>query len=594
MVVRQSWSLAVWYLLGLGVGFGLWPRERISPLVIVVLATLACFGAWTAASLAWTTSPERTLAEIARIGTHLAILVALAFLVSRAAWPRVLTAILLAAATICLLAIAGRLAPSWFDAAGVAQPGNARRLTYPLGYWNALGIWAAMTAVLALACSAHYTARWARGLSLALVPVAATVGYLTYSRATAVAAGVGLAVITLGSRNRWTLTINTLVATGITAGVVSAIRDAPEIANATGSSGGLQVLLALGAGGLACFGAAAIAPAQTDRIRLPRRTTFAVWVSVIAVAAAVSLAVGPSLVSEGWDQFKSERVTEASDPAARLTNLNSGSRYLQWQAALDTFKDAPLKGVGAGTFEFEQNIRNRSGEFVRDAHSLYVETLAELGVIGALLLATFIGAVAVLLVAALRTTTSPADQGLVAGASGAVAAYFTGAGVDWMWESTANTTLMLALVGSVGAGLAVPRTRRLAWGPRGGLVAAMLLMSAIQLPGLVATSEIRKSREAVARGALPSAREHANSAIDAAPWAGSPLVQRALVDERAGALDSARVELRAAREREPRDWRIPLILARVEARRGDVDAALAAFEAARQLRPRGQFFRPPS
>jgi O-antigen ligase len=77
---------------------------------------------------------------------------------------------------------------------------------------------------------------------------------------------------------------------------------------------------------------------------------------------------------------------------------------------------------------------------VRDAHSLYLETAAELGLVGLALLLALAGSVAV---AARRA--APAAAGPVA----VLAAYGLHAGVDWDWELPALTLVALVLAGLV-------------------------------------------------------------------------------------------------------------------------------------------------
>jgi tetratricopeptide (TPR) repeat protein len=113
----------------------------------------------------------------------------------------------------------------------------------------------------------------------------------------------------------------------------------------------------------------------------------------------------------------------------------------------------------------------------------------------------------------------------------------------------------------------------------------------VQVPGLVSTSRVRDSREAFSAGRTADALSNASEAIEAEPWASTPYVQRALVEEATGELRAAEVDLRRAIERAPLDWRPELLLARVEAKRGNVQAALTAYRAARRLRPHSPFVR---
>ena len=77
-----------------------------------------------------------------------------------------------------------------------------------------------------------------------------------------------------------------------------------------------------------------------------------------------------------------------------------GDRSEFWDAAINDARDHPLGGSGGGSFEAYWDAHGSSGIFVRDAHSLYLETLAELGVVG---LALLLVALSIPLVAVART-----------------------------------------------------------------------------------------------------------------------------------------------------------------------------------------------
>ena len=68
--------------------------------------------------------------------------------------------------------------------------------------------------------------------------------------------------------------------------------------------------------------------------------------------------------------------------ATRLATLQS-NRYAYWRVALRAFGDEPLRGVGAGGWAVYWLRYRTITEFAQDAHSLPLQTLAELGVVGA-------------------------------------------------------------------------------------------------------------------------------------------------------------------------------------------------------------------
>jgi tetratricopeptide (TPR) repeat protein len=247
-----------------------------------------------------------------------------------------------------------------------------------------------------------------------------------------------------------------------------------------------------------------------------------------------------------------------------------------------------VRGIGAGTFEFWWN-QDEGDRFIRDAHSVYLEALAELGIPGLALVVILLGGLGALALRARPRLASTGQYGAHAGLGAAFVVYLVQAGVDWLWESTAITVLGL-LVAAVAA---APRTRPLP-APRtlvrAGIAVVAVMACLLQVPGLVSTSLVRDSQGAIERGDVQAALGQANDAVEAQPWAASPYAHRALVEEEAGRLSAAAVDMRRAIDREPDNWRHPLLLARIEARRGRVASALQAYRRARRLRPESRFF----
>ncbi len=590
VVVRQQVAVVLWWLLALAFLAGLLPRTRPAAPGWAVLGALVLLGAWTALSLLWTSDDARTLIEVARVAMHLGVVVLVATALDRSTWTAAVAGAAAAAAFITLAALTRRLFPGTFGDDVIAEAFGSNRLSYPLGYWNAVGAWAGMTSALCLAWSAHARFWLWRGAALAVVPAAITVSYLTYSRASLGGTALGLIILFCASRNRVTLTAHAAVAAGFGVTAINAVRNAPEIAQATGGggTGGIAAILLAGAA-VAVLVGAATRRFGADDLRLGARQgriafTVAGVVAVVGLAGA-AVTVGP----DAWDQFKDTSSTRSDiDPSQRLRSLN-GSRYDIWRVTLNEAQDNLVKGTGAGTWEYTWNQRGTSEEFARDGHSLYLEPLSELGIPGLLCVLLLVAAAAWALLLALLRATGESERGALAGATAACGAFFFGAGVDWLWESTAVAVLALVLLGATIAstGAAAVRPRLAA---RIALAGAALALCLLQLPALVSTSEIRESQQAFATGDVSTALAHANDAIETEPWASAPYVQRALIRERTGDYAAAAVDLRHAAARSPEDWRIPLVTARVLARQGDAEAAIRAYRRAQSLRPRGKFF----
>ena len=141
--------------------------------------------------------------------------------------------------------------------------------------------------------------------------------------------------------------------------------------------------------------------------------------------------------------------TDYSQATGRLASAQS-NRYEYWRVAAGAFADHPLLGVGAGGFQVEWLRERRFEESVRDAHSLYLETAAELGLAGLAALLAMLAGVAL----AARRAAMPA-------ATAACAAWALHAGLDWDWEMPALTlaALLLAAALCAAAEPAPPRSR---------------------------------------------------------------------------------------------------------------------------------------
>lgn len=126
------------------------------------------------------------------------------------------------------------------------------------------------------------------------------------------------------------------------------------------------------------------------------------------------------------------------------------------------------------------------------------------------------------------------EAGLVAPLLAASGVFVVFASFDWVWETTAVAALGLATAALAIGATAGPARRRTGVPARAALVLIALLAGLTQLPGLVSTSKVRSSQEAVGAGDLEGALNDAEDAVASAPWAATPLVQRALILERAG------------------------------------------------------------
>jgi O-Antigen ligase len=285
------------------------------------------------------------------------------------------------------------------------------------------------------------------------------------------------------------------------------------------------------------------------------RRAYAGVVLLAAVALLAALFVrfgGPvTLARHAYAEFKGPPVgitAPGSNLNKRLFSLSGNGRPELWGVALDDYQAHRWRGSGAGTYERYWLAHRARAAKVRDAHGLYIETLAELGPIG---LALLVIVLAVPISAAVRARRAP----LVPAAAGAYIAFVAHAGVDWDWEMSA-VTLTAVLCG--GALLAAARAEseisRISTPMRLSIVGVLVAVGTCSFVALVGNARLAASDEAIAKGDGAKAEREARAAKRWAPWSVDPLkalAQAQLVeDDRA----AARATLRRAIAKDPRDW----------------------------------------
>jgi hypothetical protein len=588
-VLFEEYGLVIWWTLALGCAVGLLPRVRPSRWVLALLAAMVAYTAWTTLSLTWTASAERTTIEITRTLDYLGLAAIIAATVDRRTWRPAAAGLGCGALAVCVLAVIGRLDPGALPSDGIGGA-DVSRLSYPFGYWNAVGAWSAMSAVIGLGLAAHDTSTLRRAVALALVPWACVAEYLAYSRGGIGGITVGVLVVLALSRHRITALLSAVTAGAGAAVAILAIRAHAEIANGTGAAGGAAVLTALIiASVVAAVVAIALARWDGPRHQLPRAVTQALAIVVTLGLVSAAAAFGPHLVSRGWHSFSHPaRVAPTTNPSSRLLNL-SGTRYAVWKAALHAFDAHPLEGTGAGTFQFWWNQHGTTYEFDQDAHSIWLQNLAELGAPGLALVIAVLLSGLVIAVLVRRKARRGASAGVAVAFLAAFVVFLTQASVDWMWESTAVTVLALAGVSLLGVRLSRPRAP-MRWPWRLGLTLLAVLAAGAQVPSLLSTVDLRKSQAAERAGNGAVALKWANDAVAIEPWGASNYEQRALVDESGNRLAAATRNERRAIEHEPTNFTHWLIMSRIQTERGHYTTAVRDYGRAHRLRPLATVF----
>ncbi len=586
LVVRQEIGLALLWALGLALAFGVLPRAYPTRDATRALIGFALLAAWTAASFGWAESDERVSGDLARALTYAAVLALAVLGLSTRTWKAAGAALCVTALALPLVAVISRAIP---DAFSTGVLGEFERLAYPLGYWNALAAWCAMAIVIGIALSAHMAPRLLRAGALAAVPPASVALYLTYSRAGVIACAMGLGLVLILARKKVTTAVHLALAAGVAAGLILYLGSYSELAAGESGAGGAGLMALTLAGSAAC----ALAGWWSRDLRLDRLASRrAVGVALVLMATigvgAAAFAIGGEGVSGAQEEFTSGSYTvQEGDPSARLTTLE-GAREQTWGSALDAAASAPIEGIGAGSFEFWWTRDVEGGESLREPHSLYLGHLAELGIVGLLLLLATLGILATSAWRICSESRSSTSHGLAVALTSAFITFLIHAGVDWMWESTAVAFLALASAGTLLASQGKRRSKRSRnrMSARGLAMAAAAILAGVAIvPGTVAAERARASFFALIIGENTEAIDTAEEAVDAAPWMASPYASKALAELGAGDIEEARESALDAIQREPTNWRHWMLLAGIEGRAGDVAQATEALDHVSDLNP---------
>lgn len=544
------------------------PTAGFSAPLAVAAGALGLFAVWVLASAAWSDAPTRALVEFDRAFFYLLLLVLCGVAPRTSSRLRWMAASITAGVVIVAIgALATRLAPDHFH---ITLPVlNENNLNYPLTYSNALGMLCVLGTILALYFAT--SVRLPRGVRVAAsaaVPILATTVYLTLSRGPVAAAILGIVAFVLIGRPRGLLTgLVATVPTSIIA-VASAYQHSALTVGArythAAASQGHRVAVVL----VLCVAAAAglrllLTPvdARLADYSLPegsRRTVVAGgWIALVVVLLAVAAAVhAPSRISDQYHRFvNSGQAAPTAD--VRQSVFSSANRGLvdNWSVALRAFKDSPLHGQGAGTYEvyWNQHRPKKQATYnVVDAHSLYLESLGEVGLVGFLLLVVLILSVLWSLLPVRRG----ANRTLYAALFAAALAWAAHAGIDWDWEMPAVTLIFIALGGAALA----EHASTVRWHPFSDtarvLAGLMLLLSAIT-PGLVFASQrqLNDARDALQAGSCVRAIKRGSDAVNTLNTRSEAYEVLALCQQRRGRIGFAIAAMRKAVSNDPHNWR---------------------------------------
>jgi hypothetical protein len=604
---RHIAGLGAWLAVVAILALGGANRAKVGRPLYLGLGLIGALAVLSAISSLWSGSVELSVIEADRVLVYLSFFLA-AFLIAQTdeRRQRFAEGLAISVAAVALLGLGSRLLPHLIEVSN--SLGSGPRLRYPLGYWNANGALCGIAVALLMWTSRRAAWTGLRWLSVALLPAVLLTLYLTYSRGGLLSLVVASGTLIALSRDRlWLLATLAIGALGALPAVlaVQARRSLAEnLASQTSVHQGATVLLILLAGiALALVLFAGLrrlegrrGPLTGRALELSRNPLLLRRVALVGAIVAIGAAI--AVGGRAWSEFSSPDVQFPSNPEQHFSQLSGAGRQDFWKVAVDAFGEKPILGTGAGTYVFSWEQHRSIDMAVHNAHSLYLEAFAELGIVGGLLVLAIVAALLWTGFSAWRAAPHPQRERHAA-LLAAMVAFAVGAGIDWFWEIAAMGAVFFlsagVLVGVRCAQLAAPPPEAPQGFPRAevrryglsvlGLLAAWVAAIALIGPLLV-DREITASQHAAADGNLASAVDHANTARSIEPWAASPYLQLGLLAELQGDYGTAGERLTEAIEREDRNWQLYFLRARVRREAGDVAGARADLERARQLNPR--------
>jgi UDP-GlcNAc:undecaprenyl-phosphate GlcNAc-1-phosphate transferase len=610
------YDTSVWVPIGLGLvaasAVAVVARQaRPSGPAALTLGGLMGLGMWSLSSTAWAESVENAVVSGNRWLAYGALL--LLMLVLLRSDRR--SAVLMGAATLGVGAVALSVLVRLLGShPGVLFLGG--RLNSPLGYINGEGCLFVIGFWLCFAAAETRRALVA-GTAGGMASLMACLAMLSQSRGTALAMLAALVAVVAVVPGRTRRVYGLLVVAGAVA------LAAPDLLRVYEHAAGGQVSVEAGhAAGRAALLAAAAAGAGWGLLtlgwgRVVSRRPWASgaratgsWLLAIPIVVALILAAGSAQridhsIRDQWHAFThlAGPSSDASASAASQSRLLSGAgnRYDYWRIAWRVWREHPVLGVGAGNYPRSYYQQRATTEDIEQPHSIELQALAELGAVGALLLAGFIGGIGwgVLRMrpAAAR---SPLSRALMVGGVGAISAWLAQTSVDWMHLLPGLTAIAIVATAvlirprssqTAGAvsrharfGSALASRPALALGASAVLVTLVVAGASLSRQGLAGLYRTRAQHELEAHPA--AAITDANRSLDIDSDAVETYYVKAAALARFDQAASAQAVLRQSLKQEPNNFVTWTLLGDIAVRERRIGVAKRDYETAHGLNPR--------
>jgi UDP-GlcNAc:undecaprenyl-phosphate GlcNAc-1-phosphate transferase len=627
------YDATVWVPIGLGLtlacAIGLIARP-VRPTLPAGLAVggLLGLGIWSLSSTAWAESVENAVVSGNRWLAYGALLLLMLVLLRGERRAAVLLGVVGVGVGAVALSVLARLLGG--DPGALFLGG---RLNAPLGYINGEGCLFVMGFWLCMAAAESRRALLS-GPAAAMATLMACLALLSQSRGTALAMLCSLIAVVAFAPGRTRRVYGVLA---VAVGVVLAAPDllhvysdtvagtvAPGIAHAAGRAA-LLASLGVGIAWAALTGGWELLFRASEARRVKWVGS---WLLVLPALVALVVTIGSVHrierdVRTQWDSFTHLAAPSDSTSSATQSRLLSGAgnRYDYWRIAWRVWREHPVLGVGAGNYPRDYYQLRATTEDIEQPHSVELQSLAELGIPGLLLLACFVlGAAWGAFKMAKRARHGALSRALMVGALGAFVAWLAQTSVDWMHLLPGLSAIAIAgvavlvsprLVGGQGEGeprrdgamsskggstvgaiaTEVSRPRlgvfqgRIAVALGGSMVLATLVVAGASLSrqGLADFYRARAEQEFSARPASALTDANRSLAIDSDSVQSYYVKASALA--RFNQARSAEQALRAALAHEPNNYVTWALLGDVAVRQGKLSSAKLDYKRSHRLNP---------
>ena len=441
-----------------------WDLPSVGILLVGLMAALV---AVKGLSMVWTISETETIKETLRSSMYLAtFLMALAALTSGRQVGSLFDASVVMIAAVAGYGLLQKISPIAYPVRSL----DGVRMDSTLGYANTTAVILGMGVVLALARMSTLRSFVLRGLYAAVTLAFYIALYLTVSRGGIGSLGIGLIILFVVTSGRLRMLADLILLALPGAWLWWQMQSLPgllgtgvsrqqKIADGTLFRNDLIVAL------LVAFLLQAAYTLLINRYEpspvLGRR------LGILVVAGGVlAMSVGAFVVIDrygGPGQAYSTLLgsaNETGNAGQRLASLDISSRGDYWRVAWAAWKERPLTGTGAGTFQYTWLEGRPDLKGVKQVHNVYLEQGTETGLFAFLALLSF---VAVLVGYTGRAVWRSGPQGerrlLLAGLGSALMVYLVSSAFEWHWYLPASTLFFFIL-----AAVAVKFASREDWG----------------------------------------------------------------------------------------------------------------------------------